>query len=60
VSGRWVHGDDFDSAEIEVERMPDNRVRVQGFALHGIDRVSSAQRQPSAAARVSATPMFLI
>jgi hypothetical protein len=35
VSGRWVHGDDFDSAEIEVERMPDNRVRVRGFALHG-------------------------
>jgi hypothetical protein len=35
VSGRWVHGDDSDSAEIEVERMPDNRVRVHGFALHG-------------------------
>jgi hypothetical protein len=34
VSGRWMHGDDFDSAEIEVERMPDNRVRVHGFALH--------------------------
>ena len=38
VSGRWVHGDDFDSAEIEVERMPDNRVRVHGFALHGKTR----------------------
>jgi hypothetical protein len=38
VSGRWVHGDDFDSAEIEVERMPDNRVRVRGFALHGKTR----------------------
>jgi hypothetical protein len=35
VSGRWVHGDDVDSAEIEVERIPDNRVRVHGFALHG-------------------------
>jgi hypothetical protein len=34
VSGRWMHGDDFDSAEIEVERMPDNRLRVHGFALH--------------------------
>jgi hypothetical protein len=38
VSGRWVHGDDFDSAEIEVERMPDKRVRVHGFALHGKTR----------------------
>ena len=38
VSGRWVHGDDVDSAEIEVERMPDNRVRVHGFALHGKTR----------------------
>ena len=38
VSGRWVHGNDFDSAEIEVERMPDNRVRVHGFALHGKTR----------------------
>jgi hypothetical protein len=35
VSERWVHGDDFDSAEIEVMRMADNRVRVRGFALHG-------------------------
>ena len=35
VSGRWVHGDDFDSAEIEVERMSDNRIRVHGFALRG-------------------------
>ena len=34
VSGRWVHGDNVDSAEFEVERMPDNRVRVHGFALH--------------------------
>lgn len=34
VSGRWMHGDDSDSAEIEVERMSDNRVRVHGFALH--------------------------
>lgn len=40
VSGRWVKGDDFDSAEIEVERMPDNRVRVHGFALHGKTRDS--------------------
>jgi hypothetical protein len=38
VSGRWVHGDEFDSAEIEVERMPNNRVRVHGFALHGKTR----------------------
>ena len=38
VSGRWVHGDEVDSAEIEVERMPDNRVRVHGFALHGKSR----------------------
>jgi hypothetical protein len=38
VSGRWVQGDDFDSAEIEVERMFDNRVRVHGFALHGNTR----------------------
>lgn len=38
VSGRWVQGDAFDSAEIEVERMPDNRVRVHGFALHGKTR----------------------
>lgn len=38
VSGRWVHGDVFDSAEIEVERMPHNRVRVHGFALHGKTR----------------------
>lgn len=35
LSGRWMHGDDFDSAEIEVERMPGNRIRVHGFALHG-------------------------
>ena len=38
VSGRWVHGDDSDSAEIEVERVPDNRVRVHGFALRGKTR----------------------
>jgi hypothetical protein len=38
VSGRWVHGDDVDSAEIEAERMPNNRVRVRGFALHGKTR----------------------
>lgn len=38
VSGRWVRGDDVDSAEIEVERMPGNRVRVHGFALHGKTR----------------------
>ena len=38
VSGRWVHGDDSDSAEIEVEMMRDNRVRVHGFALHGKTR----------------------
>jgi hypothetical protein len=36
VSGRWVRGDDFDSAEIEVERMSGNRVRVRGFGLHGM------------------------
>lgn len=40
VSGRWVRGNDFDSAEIEVERMPGNRVRVRGFALHGKTRAS--------------------
>jgi hypothetical protein len=38
VSGRWVHGDDVDSAEIEVERIPNNRVRVHGFALHSKTR----------------------
>ena len=38
ISGRWLLGDDFDSAEIEVERMPGNRVRVHGFALHGKTR----------------------
>ncbi|MGE4068690.1 MAG: hypothetical protein AB7H88_18090 [Vicinamibacterales bacterium] len=35
VSGRWVRGDDFDSAEIEVELIGPARVRVLGFALHG-------------------------
>ena len=35
VSGRWVRGDDFDSAEIEIERIPGNRIRVHAFALHG-------------------------
>jgi hypothetical protein len=38
VSGRWVRGNDVDSAEIEVERTPDNRLRVHGFALHGKTR----------------------
>lgn len=38
VSGRWLRGDDVDSAEIEVERMTDTRVRVHGFALHGKTR----------------------
>jgi hypothetical protein len=38
LSGRWVHGDDIDSAEIEVERMPNSRVRVHAFALHGKTR----------------------
>jgi hypothetical protein len=38
VSGRWVHGDDFDSAEIEVEKLPDNHVRVHAYALHGKTR----------------------
>jgi hypothetical protein len=35
LSGRWVRGDDFDSAEIEVERLGDTRIRVHGFALQG-------------------------
>ena len=35
-----MRGNDFDSAEIEVERMPGNRVRVRGFALHGKTRAS--------------------
>jgi hypothetical protein len=35
VSGRWVRGDNLDSAEIEVSRMTSSRVRVRGFALHG-------------------------
>ncbi|HEY3217360.1 MAG TPA: hypothetical protein VGK93_12800 [Candidatus Eisenbacteria bacterium] len=35
VSGRWIRGDDFDSAEFEVERGSDSRVRIRAFALHG-------------------------
>lgn len=35
ISSHWVRGDDFDSAELEVERLPGNRIRVQGIALHG-------------------------
>lgn len=35
VSGRWVRGDDFDSAELAVEFVGNARIRVCGFALHG-------------------------
>lgn len=38
VSGRWVRGDNLDSAEIEVSRMMNSRVRVRAFALHGKTR----------------------
>jgi len=35
VAGHWVRGGENDSSELQVERLSGNRIRVQGFALHG-------------------------
>jgi hypothetical protein len=34
-SGHWVRDGENDSSEIDIDRFPNGRVRIKGFALHG-------------------------